>query len=221
MGSLKAAKVISILLVIGIAVLLYTGIIITIFTSENFYLSEFEKVGTYSNFEDRDIPPRLAKGLANYFRDSSIQSPNLPEFTTSELLHLQDVKLIVLCLKSMFYISLALILFCLILLLSFFRGAFARNLQALMKRSGIVVIAIAVLLAILALSFSASFSMFHQIFFPQGNYEFSSDSTLIRLFPERFFLDAFLAILMRAGFFGILLLGIGIALTHARKQKGL
>ncbi|NDK31002.1 lipoprotein intramolecular transacylase Lit [Nesterenkonia haasae] len=34
------------------------------------------------------------------------------------------------------------------------------------------------------------FTEFHNLFFPQGNWSFPSDSTLIRLYPEQFWIDA-------------------------------
>lgn len=38
------------------------------------------------------------------------------------------------------------------------------------------------------------FTTFHQVFFPQGNWEFSVRSSLIRLYPPQFWIDAAIAV---------------------------
>lgn len=41
-----------------------------------------------------------------------------------------------------------------------------------------------------ALAFDTAFTAFHLVFFPQGNWQFSTDSNLIRLFPQPLWFDA-------------------------------
>ena len=41
-----------------------------------------------------------------------------------------------------------------------------------------------------ALAFDTAFTAFHLVFFPQGNWQFSADSNLIRLFPQALWFDA-------------------------------
>jgi len=41
-----------------------------------------------------------------------------------------------------------------------------------------------------ALAFDTAFTAFHALFFPQGNWQFSADSNLIRLFPQALWFDA-------------------------------
>jgi uncharacterized membrane protein len=54
-------------------------------------------------------------------------------------------------------------------------------------------------------AFGIFFVFFHQVFFPPGTWQFLYSDTLIRLFPERFWRDAFLAVGAFAGFAGLLL----------------
>lgn len=49
--------------------------------------------------------------------------------------------------------------------------------------AGIAVLAVAV---IAATAFVPAFLLFHQVFFPQGNYLFGPDSDLLRVYPERY-----------------------------------
>lgn len=57
-----------------------------------------------------------------------------------------------------------------------------------LKSGSIFSLAFLVLLVLLVLiNFTASFDVFHRIFFPQGNWIFPYDSLLITLFPSNFF----------------------------------
>ena len=51
-----------------------------------------------------------------------------------------------------------------------------------------------VLAAAFGLAFDATFRLFHQVFFPGGNWEFATGSNLITLFPEPFWFDAALVV---------------------------
>lgn len=208
-------------LFIGLSLMaaLYSGVVLTLMTDYSFYLAEFQKTGIYSNFEDKSLPPLLARQLTNYFRDDSDMPPNISKFDISESYHLRDVKLIVLSLRRIFYMSSFLLLCGIAPLLFYFRGYIRRNLPMLLIYFGLSIIGIGLLLILLALNFSWSFTIFHEIFFPNGNWQFPRESTLIMLLPEQFFQDAFIAILLRTGFFGILLLFLGLALRKLRKYQ--
>ncbi|VVB80776.1 Uncharacterised protein [uncultured archaeon] len=68
----------------------------------------------------------------------------------------------------------------------------------------------AALFAILAASavipFDSLFTKFHQIFFPQGNWIFAPDSTLITFYPQNFFLTYALSIAVYSVFLALLFL---------------
>jgi integral membrane protein (TIGR01906 family) len=219
MGLLKALSGISsVLMIVSVLAILYTGASLTTMTDTEFYLSEFEKTRTYDNFDDRNEPVILARELTSYFRDGSTWPPDIIQFTVSESLHLRDVKLIVLTLKAVFYFSVFLLAACLLLVIALFKGKFSRDLPWLLIRMGLSVIGTCLGFSLMALGFTTAFTLFHRLFFPQGNWQFPVDSTLIRLFPQQFFQDAFLSIILRIGFFGLLLLSLGLILRRIRKQ---
>ncbi|HYD02673.1 MAG TPA: DUF1461 domain-containing protein, partial [Alphaproteobacteria bacterium] len=58
-------------------------------------------------------------------------------------------------------------------------------------------------------AFDSVFYTFHQIFFPQGNWMFDSNTLLITLFPKVFFVDISLRIFVYAFFQSLIFLGIG------------
>ena len=105
-------------------------------------------------------------------------------YTNLEFSHLQDVRKVMKAADYLFYFSL------LILTLIFtYHKKDRKQLAKLLKCGGIATISF--MLAILLLSalfFNQVFALFHQIFFPQGNWTFASDSLLIQIFPLEFFI---------------------------------
>jgi integral membrane protein (TIGR01906 family) len=61
-------------------------------------------------------------------------------------------------------------------------------------------------------AFSVFFVFFHQVFFESGTWVFRFSDTLIRLFPQRFWRDAFIAI-------GLLSLAGGLTLGLVFKPR--
>jgi integral membrane protein (TIGR01906 family) len=64
---------------------------------------------------------------------------------------------------------------------------------------------------VVLIAFSVFFVYFHEVFFDTGTWVFRFSDTLIRLFPERFWRDTFIAI-------GLLSLagGLGLGLSFRR-----
>ncbi len=70
-------------------------------------------------------------------------------------------------------------------------------LRERLRRGGITTVAaVGALVVVLLVSFSFLFVGFHQVFFEPGTWVFFRSDTLIRLFPERFWRDAFAALLL-------------------------
>lgn len=111
-----------------------------------------------------------------------------PLFSESEVSHMADVKFLI------FYaviIAAALVVLGLLfaLLLRRWRpGGFSRGMFAgAWATIGLLVAGVATPLVI---GWDRFFTEFHQLFFPQGNWSFASDSALIRLYPAQFWVDA-------------------------------
>lgn len=103
-------------------------------------------------------------------------------FTALEISHLQDVQKVMRSVNYLFY---------LILTLAIILGIFLYR-QALLSKalfySSIVSLSLFALIFIFYFfGFSSLFTVFHQVFFPQGNWQFSADSLLINTFPFEFF----------------------------------
>lgn len=78
----------------------------------------------------------------------------------------------------------------------------------------LTLILMAVLLGVLAVSFSFLFVGFHRIFFESGTWVFYRSDTLIRLFPERFWRDVFGLLL------GLTLGEAGLLVVLTRERRG-
>ena len=103
-------------------------------------------------------------------------------FTASEVSHLQDVQKVMQFVDYLFYFIFA---------VAIILGIFLYRKSLLSKAlfySGIFSLSLFALLFFLYFfGFSFLFTIFHQVFFPQGNWQFPVDSLLINTFPFEFF----------------------------------
>jgi integral membrane protein (TIGR01906 family) len=110
-------------------------------------------------------------------------------FTRNELSHMEDVKRLVDALWRVQVIAGVLMLGSLVIL--FARRETRRSAYLAMMAGGILTTALLFVLVFLVLAgFDALFVQFHEIFFPQGNWTFDYNDSLIRLFPEKLWFDA-------------------------------
>lgn len=124
-------------------------------------------------------------------------------FGEAELGHLRDVKHILTALFSLAAIFLLVAISC--LLAAFFppfsasmRRSTRRDIRKGLARGATFTLAIFFALALIsALSWDLAFDRFHDLFFAEGTWRFPFSDSLIRLYPERLFVDAAVAI---AGF---------------------
>ena len=80
-----------------------------------------------------------------------------------------------------------------------------------LKYGGIITVLLTGIIFILTLFFfNTIFTLFHLLFFPQGNWVFSADSLLIQTFPEAFFVRISFLIFGLAFLSGIVVLGSSI-----------
>ncbi len=121
---------------------------------------------------------------------------NTSLFLAQEVQHLSDVKQVLFWYSFVSFIIFLLGLLCLLLLRSRSAQAARQALFAGAISTGIIL----VILALLAvLGWESFFTGFHQLLFPQGNWEFKISDTLIRLYPPRFWVDAALALALLTG----------------------
>lgn len=124
-----------------------------------------------------------------------------PIYNSSELSHMEDVKAVVTGMR----IALAAFTVTLLILtvINMKRGKKHLIMKAFNIGGWGVLGLIAGILMLLVISFDQLFTWFHQVFFESGTWRFYTSDTLIRLFPMRFWRDAFV-------FVGILSILLGI-----------
>jgi len=125
-------------------------------------------------------------------------------FNDQELSHMEDVKVVVTAMRIVLTI---LVVGLLVSVIVAVRQGWRDDLLFAFRRGGWAVIGlIAAILLFVALNFNQLFTWFHQLFFESGTWQFYTSDTLIRLFPMRFWQDAFIFVGGLSLIFGILLI---------------
>ena len=155
----------------------------------SFFVLISDPAFTYLLQKPESIP--ATQQLLKHFAGQE-QIPNI--FNQQEKSHLEDVTLL---------IRLAAILLITIVIACFLLKP---NWPLVIKRGTLLLILL--LLAGLIVPFDTLFTTFHKIFFPQGNWMFSPESTLIQFYPATFFIAYAVAISLHAIITAAIFLGI-------------
>ncbi|WP_314681285.1 TIGR01906 family membrane protein [Rothia mucilaginosa] len=153
--------------------------------SYGYYLVERMRLGSYgvdyiNNFAPREYLARVTTGADNTLA-----------FTEAEVNHMHDVKWVLLIATVAVAALFLLTLFSSISLRERAPGTIRRSL---FSGAWITLGLIMVLGVVGVFGWEWLFTTFHQVFFPQGNWEFSVRSSLIRLYPPQFWIDAAIAV---------------------------
>jgi len=133
-----------------------------------------------------------------------------PLYNDRELSHMLDVKKVIKPVISIGYASWALLT---VLGLITFRNNWRSEYRKGLRLGGMIMIGFLIVIGLFAMiSFWNFFTLFHSIFFEGDSWLFLYSDTLIRLFPMRFWQDAFLLA-------GIIILGSSLVLVAGLKPK--
>ena len=174
-----------------------------------------------------ELTPGQQKWM-DYFNDKVKMPEN---YTDAEISHMQDVKKVLRLVKYLFYVLLLIIT----LIITYFRNDINWNerknqninkinkkemYSKLFKYGGIATLSsIGFLFLISSVAFNFVFSLFHKIFFPQGNWQFPTDSLLIQTFPYSFFSSISIIILIQTVIFGIFFIVLSFYLQYDNQSK--
>ena len=124
-------------------------------------------------------------------------------YNDRELEHMLDVKLVVQAAMNVWYVSIGILA---LMWLWSWRGGWEDIFRVAVGRGGwLTVFLLGGIILFVLLAFGVIFVAFHQVFFESGTWTFFYSDTLIRLFPERFWRDTFIAVGVLAGGGGLLL----------------
>jgi integral membrane protein (TIGR01906 family) len=154
----------------------------------------------------------------SFLGDQKFEDGN-PLYNERELSHMDDVKLVTQGALRVWYLSLTILL--LLGIWAWFGGWWADYLLGLM-RGGWLMVGLAVTVGLIVIFgivanpnvFWNFFAGFHSLFFEGDSWLFLTSDTLIRLFPIRFWQDAFL-------WAAVVALGGGVALALGLRSPGL
>lgn len=136
-----------------------------------------------------------------------------PVFNEREMSHMEDVKAVVTGMRV------ALSTLAAFVLLATMVASHSGNMTTLIKglhRGGWATIGLVfAILLFVALNFNSLFTWFHQIFFESGTWQFHPSDTLIRLFPMRFWSDAFIFVGVQSLLYG----GVLVLMTRKRQHR--
>jgi integral membrane protein (TIGR01906 family) len=68
--------------------------------------------------------------------------------------------------------------------------------RAVRRGAMVLAVLVVVLGAVAAIAFDAAFEAFHQLFFPAGSFDFAASSKLIQLFPDQFWFETSLLLVV-------------------------
>ena len=139
-----------------------------------------------------------------------------PMFTPKELQHMEDVKAVTRVALAV-HTALSILLLLGVIALAWQAATRHALRQGLFEGGVFTLLLIVTLVIVVVVSWDFFFTGFHRLFFEGDSWQFSTRSTLIRLFPERFWFDAALAI----GLFTVLgaLSAMGIAWGWERQVQ--
>lgn len=145
----------------------------------------------------------------SYLADLAFESGE-PIYNARELVHMEDVKEVVTGMRIALAISMVILL---AITLMAVRGRWTQRLLSAFHFGGwgVIGIILAILLFV-AINFNTLFTWFHKMFFEEGTWQFHPSDTLIRLFPMRFWQDAFILV-------GVISLLIGGLIVFATRQR--
>ncbi|MFT4246356.1 MAG: TIGR01906 family membrane protein [Micrococcaceae bacterium] len=148
-----------------------------------------------------------------YLSDIVMSNGTTKTFTPNEVSHMVDVKAL---LSAVSIGAIAFFIIASILGLLLFRGHNKGGMRKGLFNGSIFTIVLMALVGFLArANWSGFFNNFHQLLFPKGNWQFPESTTLIRLFPSQFWVDAGAAAIALTIFFAVILM----ILARPRRKK--
>ena len=185
MVDLFQGRTIKYFLIISFPVVIILGNFQYLMFNLSYYQSLYRKLGVYQSFNDQDEVHNATVSLLGYFRGKNNLDHNF--FSNQAQLHLADVKNL---LKSTFiFYNLSLLTVLILSALLIIKKQY-RLLTTSLFLSSIITLSAMVLLAVgLFGVFDFLFVKFHRLVFDNNLWMFPEDDSLIRLFPQQFFIS--------------------------------
>lgn len=159
----------------------------------NFWKDEFYRYDVYRNFDSLRLVDAEAQDMIKYF----VARGDLDGyfFNSREKQHLADVKNLIQRARIVFWVNVSILL---LIFLFLSNNGYKKRLVVCLKTGAFtLILCVFVGLIFGILSFNNSFLIFHKIFFENDSYLLDpTTDNLIKMFPQGFFVDVFLRILL-------------------------
>jgi integral membrane protein (TIGR01906 family) len=152
------------------------------------------------HYLQRPEPPATAIEMLKAQRLPGTDSPLFDQY---EISHMMDVKRLTDVLWKVHLVSGLVVVAGLVLLLAR-RETRTTGYTALLYGGGLTTLLLVGLVSFVLLSWRQFFITFHDVFFPPGTWTFDWSSSLIRLFPDKFWFDAGTILTVGSLIFGLL-----------------
>ena len=144
-----------------------------------------------------------------------------PLYDQADILHMKDVKGVLWMDYWLVLVSGAYVILYLVVLFAGNQSGKRRQLASGLKRGGVATGALLGFLGIFAItSFDWFFTTFHEIFFPQGNWQFPPGDHMITLFPDGFWSDVTLLVGLVALGLAVIVWCIGFVWLRRIQKRG-
>jgi len=167
---------------------------IIILGSFNFLLHSISFHGSLiKKYSDNQSHLEIDKNVTRYI--TGLSSRLNADFNEKEKSHMADVKRLIIFEEFLF----------IALLIWFFILAYKWKINLnQFKRAVLIMLLIALLSLVASLFFNRFFELFHLVFFPQGNWQFPSNSLMIQVYQQSFFQAFFVRAIIIAFIFSLL-----------------
>jgi integral membrane protein (TIGR01906 family) len=180
-----------------ILVILLSVFLVTFNT--HFYENHVPVYETYSD---------SVSNLLSFFKGGNL---DMNGYSGREIMHLYDV-------RNLFFTALIVKSFLLIFVFFALRKEKRKVVKQNFFRGGVLSLVITILLSLLLFSFSKNFVLFHKIFFRNDLWILDPSSKLIQMFPEQFFVSAFIEIVIYSLVLSFLLISLGVFIPEEKKN---
>ncbi len=204
------------LLIILLPVIVILANVHMIAFSNEFYQEEVARLNSASRYAEA---PALAREIASFYTEGKpLPADKLEE---REITHLQDVKRI---LDGATYALYALTALYLALIFALYKTTkkfktFVSYVKKSLLSGSILLLILLAGLALIFTSFHFFFDKFHYLFFEQGTWNFPEESNLIKTFPEQFFVDAAVGVILNSFIFAAGILALSFLSMKFRSSR--
>lgn len=161
----------------------------------NYYQKEFTKLNVYDNI------PQANEHALNLIKYMNNKEELSNFFNEQEKTHLHDVKYLINLAFIIFY--LVLILTLMFLMYFIYKKKYLIILDSLITSSLIIIL---LQIIFLITNFSSNFLLFHEILFTNNLWLFNPGDNIVNLFPEEFFYDISLKIMLNSLIISLILI---------------